>query len=183
MSLLALAARPQVYSLTGELRSLMSCGTAKRKEKGEKKHSKLAVLGDRLTMGAEGNESGMTSRFLASINVLLMEHERRPGWLYLKRGQMDVLVGDMLSLKCFETSKDMKQATGYLRSATAFLSASPASSPHCLQPWEVCLQQTSPFAFGFRLGLFNGEQLQRIKGGKGVRQVFTYLVLPCRVAG
>lgn len=58
----------------------------KEKKRGKKKHSKLAVLGDRLTMGAEGNESGMTSRFLASINVLLMEHERRPGWLYLKRG-------------------------------------------------------------------------------------------------
>lgn len=57
-----------------------------KEKKREKKHSKLAVLGDRLTMGAEGKESGMTSRFLASINVLLMEHERRPGWLYLKRG-------------------------------------------------------------------------------------------------
>lgn len=168
MSLLALAARPQVYSLTGELRSLKSCGTAKRKEKGKKKkkHSKLAGLGDRLTMGGEGKESGMTSRFLVSINILLMEHERRPGWLYLKRGQMNGLVGDMLNLKCLETSKDVKQATGYMGCATAFLSASPAFSPHCLQPWEVHLQQTSPFAFGFRLGRFNGSNCRGSKEEK-----------------
>ena len=91
MSLVAFAVRPWVYSLTGELRSLKPCGTAKRKEKEKKKKtkkqpSKLAGLGDRLTMGGDGKESGMTSRFLASINILLMEDERRPGWLYLKRG-------------------------------------------------------------------------------------------------
>ena len=58
----------------------------KKKKKKKKKPSKLAGLGDRLTMGGDGKESGMTSRFLASINILLMEDERRPGWLYLKRG-------------------------------------------------------------------------------------------------
>ena len=74
MSLIAFSARPCVYSLTGELRSLKPCGIAKRKEK-KKKPSKLAGRGDRLTMGGDGKESGMTSRFLASINILLMEHE------------------------------------------------------------------------------------------------------------
>lgn len=66
----------------------------------------------------------------------------------------------MLNLRCLETSKDVKQVTGYMGCTAHFLPALQTLSPPYLQPREADLHRQTPSASGFRLGVVSGQHWQ-----------------------